>query len=50
MELENLPVLPNHFDLEPIEKTRVFAGAERLMKRPDVNEIINAWTPVAKAS
>lgn len=41
--LENLPVLPEHFDLAPIEKnkSRLHLLA-RLIKRPDVTEIINA--------
>ncbi|HEY1770395.1 MAG TPA: DNA topoisomerase III [Chthoniobacterales bacterium] len=41
--LENLPVLPEHFDLEPIEKTKSrLLALKRLIKRPDVTEIINA--------
>ena len=41
--LENLPVLPDHFDLEPIEKTKSrLQVLKRLIKRPDVTEIINA--------
>jgi len=35
--------LANHFDLEPIEKNKGrLQVLKRLMKRPDVNEIINA--------
>src|SRR5207249_9023302 len=42
-KLENLPVLPDHFDLVPKEKTkeRLFL-LKRLAERPDVTEIINA--------
>ena len=41
--LENLPVLPNHFDLVPIEKNKArLLVLKRLIKRPDVTEIINA--------
>jgi DNA topoisomerase-3 len=41
--LENLPVLPDHFDLEPIEKNKGrLQVLKRLIKRPDVSEIINA--------
>jgi DNA topoisomerase III len=41
--LENLPVLPDHFDLEPIEKNKSRLQAlKKLSKRPDVTEIINA--------
>ncbi len=41
--LENLPVLPEHFDLVPIEKNKArLQVLKRLMKRPDVIEIINA--------
>ncbi len=41
--LENLPVLPGHFDLVPIEKNKArLQVLKRLMKRPDVIEIINA--------
>jgi DNA topoisomerase-3 len=41
--LENLPVLPNHFDLVPIEKNKGrLQVLKRLLKRPDVTEIINA--------
>ena len=41
--IENLPVLPDHFDLIPKEKTKSRLQAlKRLIKRPDVTEIINA--------
>ena len=41
--LENLPVLPDHFDLSPIEKNKArLQVLKRLIKRPDVTEIINA--------
>src|ERR1041385_7093120 len=41
--LENLPVLPDHFDLVPIEKNKGrLYSLRRLMKRSDVTEIINA--------
>src|SRR5438477_131513 len=42
-KLENLPVLPDHFDLVPKEKTkeRLFL-LKKLAERPDVTEIINA--------
>src|SRR5213592_1140043 len=42
-KLENLPVLPDHFDLVPKEKTkdRLFL-LKKLANRPDVTEIINA--------
>ena len=41
--LENLPVLPDHFDLAPIEKNKGrLQVLKRLIKRPDVSEIINA--------
>jgi len=41
--LENLPVLPDHFDLAPIEKNKSrLQVLKRLIKRPDVTEIINA--------
>src|SRR6266705_6737631 len=43
LNLENLPVLPNHFDLVPIEKNKGrLQVLKRLLKRPDVAEIINA--------
>src|SRR5204863_3013420 len=41
--IENLPVLPDHFDLIPKEKTKSrLQVLKRLIKRPDVTEIINA--------
>jgi DNA topoisomerase III len=41
--LENLPVLPKHFDLAPIEKNQArLQVLKRLIKRADVIEIINA--------
>ena len=41
--LENLPVLPDHFDLAPIERNKArLQLLKRLIKRPDVTEIINA--------
>ena len=42
-KLENLPSLPEHFDLNPIEKNASrLAVLKRLIKRKDVSEIINA--------
>ena len=39
----NLPILPDHFDLKPIEKTQArYHLIKRLLKRADVDEIINA--------
>jgi DNA topoisomerase-3 len=41
--LENLPVLPDHFDLVPIERNKGrLQVLKSLIKRPDVSEIINA--------
>ncbi len=41
--LENLPVLPNHFDLSPIEKNKGrLQVLKKLIKRSDITEIINA--------
>src|SRR6266404_5594670 len=41
--LENLPVLPDHFDFTPKEKTKDrLQLLKRLINRPDVTEIINA--------
>ncbi|MDP9291466.1 MAG: DNA topoisomerase III [Verrucomicrobiota bacterium] len=41
--LENLPVLPDHFELEPIEKNKGRLNTlKRLIKRPDVIALINA--------
>ena len=40
---KQLPVIPPHFDLEPIEKTKSRLGAlKKLIKRDDVTELINA--------
>ncbi|HEY4415182.1 MAG TPA: DNA topoisomerase III [Verrucomicrobiae bacterium] len=39
----HLPVIPPHFDLEPIEKTKSrLTALKKLIKRDDVTEIINA--------
>jgi DNA topoisomerase-3 len=39
----NLPIVPDHFDLKPIEKTLArFNLIKRLLKRADVVEVINA--------
>ena len=39
----NLPIIPDHFDLKPIEKTQArFNLIKRLLKRADIDEIINA--------
>lgn len=39
----NLPIIPDHFDLKPIEKTQTrFNLLKRLLKRADVTEVINA--------
>src|SRR4051794_27425203 len=41
-QLENLPVLPQEFDLQPIEKTEARLNVlKRLIKRKDVSELIN---------
>src|SRR6266702_201554 len=41
--IENRPVLPSHFDLAPIEKNKARLHLlKRLIKRPDVTEVINA--------
>jgi DNA topoisomerase-3 len=41
--LENLPVLPDHFDLVPKEKTKArLQLLKHLIKRSDVTEVINA--------
>src|SRR5881397_3848126 len=38
-----LPIIPNEFDLKPIEKTKArYNMLKRLMQRKDVDEIINA--------
>ena len=39
----NLPVIPPHFDLKPIEKTKTrLAAVMRLVKRKDIGSLINA--------
>ncbi len=39
----NLPIIPDHFALKPIEKTQArFNLIKRLLKRADIGEIINA--------
>src|SRR5918911_3358982 len=39
----NLPIIPEQFDLRPIEKTKArFNMLKRLMQRKDVSQIINA--------
>ena len=39
----HLPVIPPHFDLKPVEKTKARLNAvTRLAKRADVSELINA--------
>ncbi len=39
----NLPIIPDAFDLKPIEKNESrFKLIKRLLKRPDVDEVINA--------
>jgi DNA topoisomerase-3 len=39
----NLPIIPDHFDLKPIEKTQTrFNLIKRLLKRADVTDVINA--------
>ncbi len=39
----NLPIIPDFFDLKPIEKTEArFKLIKRLLKREDIGEIINA--------
>ncbi|MFA7345160.1 MAG: DNA topoisomerase III [Terrimicrobiaceae bacterium] len=39
----NLPIIPDHFELKPIEKTQPrFNLLKRLLKRADVTDIINA--------
>ena len=39
----NLPIVPDHFDLKPIEKTASrLSVIKRLLKRPDITEVINA--------
>jgi len=42
-KMENLPVIPGHFDLIPIKKNEArFKLLKRLMKRKDVDAIVNA--------
>jgi DNA topoisomerase III len=39
----NLPIIPDHFALKPIEKTQArFNLVRRLLKRADIDEVINA--------
>ncbi len=39
----NLPVVPTHFDLKPIEKTRSRLSAiAKLLKRKDITSVVNA--------
>ncbi len=39
----NLPIIPDYFDLKPIEKTESrFKLIKRLLKRADITEVINA--------
>ncbi len=39
----NLPIIPDHFDLKPIEKTQSrFNLLKRLLKRADITDVINA--------
>ena len=39
----NLPIIPDHFELKPVEKTKSrFSLIKRLLKRADVSEVINA--------
>lgn len=39
----NLPIIPDYFDLKPIEKTESrFKLIKRLLKRADIGEVINA--------
>ena len=41
--LENLPVLPEHFDLQPIEKTqKQLTLLDKLYRRKDIAQVINA--------
>src|SRR6266513_4487754 len=41
--IQNLPVLPDHFDLVPIEKNKSRLNVlKRLIKREDVAEVIDA--------
>jgi DNA topoisomerase III len=39
----NLPIIPNEFDLKPIEKSLSRLNlVKRLLKRPDITEVVNA--------
>ncbi|MCX6972242.1 MAG: DNA topoisomerase III [Verrucomicrobia bacterium] len=39
----NLPIIPDHFELKPIEKTQTrFNLLKRLLKRADITDVINA--------
>ena len=39
----NLPIIPDHFELKPVEKTKArFSLIKKLLKRADVGEVINA--------
>src|SRR5258705_3952750 len=39
----NLPIIPDHFELKPIEKTQArFNLIKRLLKRSDLDEVVNA--------
>ena len=47
----NLPVIPPHFDLLPIEKSEArLKVLLKLIKRKDVDKLVNAATPGAKAN
>src|SRR3954469_6971929 len=42
-DLKNLPVIPTHFDLKPVDRTRTrLTAVVRQAKRPDVTELVNA--------
>ncbi|MCX7869906.1 MAG: DNA topoisomerase, partial [Terrimicrobiaceae bacterium] len=39
----NLPIIPDHFDLKVVEKTKArFALVKKLLRREDVSEVVNA--------
>ena len=39
----NLPIIPDEFDLKPIEKNETrFKLLKRLLKRPDIDDVVNA--------
>ncbi|MFQ3577578.1 MAG: DNA topoisomerase III [Verrucomicrobiia bacterium] len=41
--MANLPIIPDAFDLKPVEKTKARLNLlKRLMKRPDVDALVNA--------